>query len=528
MILGGNTFERVCRQFFAGMNDYLTAVNAVFDSLLPWAVLAVMAGYDIVFFFKNRKKRDVIQHIIVWVAAEILAVIVFWVAPWLIIHRFPYLGLIAPYWKWAMVILAVFAIAHFYGHENGEKRWWYSAMGHIVVVLFGWLVMKRWAGILLFSVPIILTYYSTLYILAMIVLPASDPEDRSERWKRFLVLASYTWGFQFPILVVADHAWKSPEIRIRGDYTRDYKIPGMIWTKSHHVVGITSGIQFNRVDGPGVIFTGKLERALQIIDLRLQLRSNKIDVVSKDGVSFSAVVFAAFRMDPDTWDNKIHARARALNPLLQDAKEPSYTAGSFPFSHRRVQAAIGTISVKTAMLDKALHWDQWALNVITEEARKIISQKNLDELWRPTGGKEGESAMDEIAKELKSKVEWTLRSSGIVLAVARVVNFNFPNKNGVEEQQITAWGADWERRRDEKLAEAEAAAERDQQEARAYAEGQLLDSIAEALQKTGGDDKLKKRVIAMRYLSALQDFAHKNTPEEEEKIKELHNSIRSQ
>lgn len=121
-----------------------------------------------------------------------------------------------------------------------------------------------------------------------------------------------------------------------------------------------------------------------------------------------------------------------------------------------------------------------------------------------------------------------MRSSGIILAVARVVNFDFPNKNGVEEQQITAWGADWERRRDEKLAEAEAAAERDQQEARAYAEGQLLDSIAEALQKTGDDDKLKKRVIAMRYLSALQDFAHKNTPEEEEKIKELHNSIRSQ
>ncbi|RIK53264.1 MAG: hypothetical protein DCC59_07645 [Chloroflexi bacterium] len=506
----------------------LVRLNAILDVLLPWAALGGMVVHNLAFFFKNRKKRDVIQQIIIWIIAELLAVVVFWAAPWLVIQRFPELSWISPWWKWAILAAVSVAIVWFYGHENGEKRWLYSFLAHFGVVLLGWWRLGGWAGVLFISIPLIVTYYAALYILAMSVLPASNPEDRDERWKRFIILAAYSWGFQFPIHVVADHAWKSPELRIRGDYTRDYKVPGLIWTKSHHVVGITGGTQFNRVDGPGVIFTGKLERALQIIDLRLQIRSNKIDVVSKDGVSFSAVAFAAFRMDPDTWQSKTQARVRAMNPLLGEAKEPSYTTGSFPFSHRRVQAAIGTTSVKTVVLDKALHWDQWALNVVTEEARKIISQKNLDELWRPAGDKEGVSAMDDIAMELKARVEWTLRANGIVLAVARVVNFSFPNKNGIEEQQIAAWGADWKRRRAEKLAEAEAAAERDQQEARAYAEAQLLDSIAEALQKTGGGEELKKRVIAMRYLSALQDFAHKNTPEEEEKIKELHDSIRGQ
>ncbi len=438
--------------------------------------------------------------------------------------------------RWAIVIGAFTGIAYIYGHEYGERRWLYSAAGHLGAVLLGWLV-NRWAGIFLLSFPLIAAYYSALYIFAMVVLPTSDPEDKDERWKRFIILASYTWGFQFPILVVSDHAWKKPEMRIKGDFTRDFPVPGLIWTKSHHVVGITGGTQFNRVDGPGVIFTGKLEQPFQVIDLRIQLRTNEIEVVSKDGISFIVRVFTAFRMDPEPWEKDLYDKLRRMNPLLRGADKPSYTTGSFPFSHRRIQAALGTTSAKTPEPEKpgkTMTWDRWALNIVNEVTRKVVSQKTLDEFWRPMDDKKEANAMSVIAQEIKDGASTILRSRGILLFASRVVNFRFPlngesKMDDISKQQIAAWGSEWERKRAQKLADAKADAERDQQEARAYAESQLLNSIAEALQKTHElDPNLHKHVIAMRYLSALQDYAHKNTPEEEEKIKELHNSLREQ
>lgn len=494
-------------------------------------MLALFIGYDIYFLIKNRRKRDVIQQVIIWVLIQILLIAV-WVFPHLL---FKYTGFawIRDGIRWAIVIGAFTGIGYIYGNEYGERRWLYSAVGHIGAVLLGWLI-NRWTGIFLLSFPIIATYYSALYILAMVVLPVSNPEDKDERWKRFLILASYAWGFQFPIRVVSGHAWKEVETRINGDFTRDFPVPGLIWTKSHHVVGITGGTQFNRVDGPGVIFTGKLEQPFQIVDLRLQLRTNEIEAVSKDGISFIVRVFTAFRMDPEPWGKDLYDQLRRMNPLLRGADKPSYTTGSFHFSDRRIQAALGTTSAKTSEPGKTMTWDRWVLNIVDEVTRKVVSQKTLDEFWRPMDDIKEANAMSVIAQEIKDGASTILRSRGILLLASRVVNFRFPpngqNKmDDISKRQIAAWGSEWERKRAQKLADAEADAERDQQEARAYAESQLLNSIAEALQKTHEiSPKLHKHVIAMRYLSALQDYAHKNTPEEEEKIKELHNSMRDQ
>jgi hypothetical protein len=519
------------------INNLLTSVNSLLDLLIPWTILIFIIGYNVHFYNKNKKKQDTVRMVSILILIEAVLIAVFWFVPFLFRHIHQAETVL----RWVLFILAAMWLAYFYGHENGEKRWFFSAVVHIGAVLFGWWV-NRWMGIFFISTPLLLIYYSMLYILAMVVLPASNPEDGNERWKRFIVLASYTWGFQFPILVVPDHAWRGTETRIKGDFTRDFKVPGVIWSNSHQVVGITGGTQFNRVDGPGIIFTGKLEQPLEVIDLRLQIRSNKIEVISKDGIRFNAVVFAAFRMDHKEWDNKAHARLRSMNPLLQDAKEISHTIGSFPFSHRRIQSTlsvvnaeklgVGEVGSKTA---KVIPWDQWAMNIINEETRKIASQKTLNEFWRPIDDKEGASAMDEIAEEVTKRSEWTLRSKGILLVASRVVSFIFsPEKkeemDDISKQQIAAWGAEWERKRAQKLADAEAEAERNQQEARAYAESQLLNSIAEALKKTDDPNnlELRRHIIAMRYLSALQDYAHKNTPEEEEQIKELHDSIRGQ
>jgi hypothetical protein len=327
-----------------------------------------------------------------------------------------------------------------------------------------------------------------------------------------------------------EHAWKKIETRIPGDFARNIlPMPGFVWTRSHQVVSITGGTKFKRVDGPGVVFTGYLERAEQVFDLRLQLRTNEIDVVSKDSISFKVRVFTAFRMDPETWDKETYDRLRPMNMILRGANKPSYTKGSFPYSNLRVQAALGITSTKVAEGSPTIYWDQWALSVVEDQARKVISQKNLDELWRPAGNKKFTNALEKIANEIKENTNLIFRAKGILLVVARIVNFRFPSDNDqldeISKQQLATWSFEWERKRSNILSEAQAESEHTQQEARAYAESLLLNSIADGLQKAKDiDPNLPRYVIAMRFLSSLQDYVHKQT--DEKSREELQNNLK--
>ena len=313
--------------------------------------------------------------------------------------------------RWGEIALAFGVATYIFGHEYGGKRWLNSWLGHFAVIFLG-LFIGGWPGILFVSIPILTAYYFALYNLAIIVLPASNPEDRMERRMRFNILASYTWGIQSPQSVADDNSWKAPEMRIPGDFTWDFSDfpvpiieklkwrPGLIWTRAHQAAAITGGTKFKRVDGPGLVFTGALERAEQIFDLRLQIRSNKIEVVSKDGVSFKAVVFTAFRIDNENWGEKTYDKIRPMNALLRGGQKLTHTIGSFPYAHLRVQAALGTTSTKAAAGNQIIYWDQWAINVVESITRKIISQKNLDELWRPADDKKFANALDVIASSL--------------------------------------------------------------------------------------------------------------------------------
>jgi hypothetical protein len=513
------------------INWFFKVANDALDIALPWLLVPIFFAYPVIYFIGSFKKvskekqseqrknklSDLLSGTLILLFAFGVLYFIFWWIPQIILNRLHWIWLTEAL-RWIIFTLMVMGIANLYGNKYGGKRWLYSAGGHVAVLFIGWAI-QSWIGIVFISIPLIAAYYAALYSLAIVILPASDPDDRVEKRKRFHILVSYAWGVQRPLVVVDGHAWKKPDIRIVGDIGHDFPVPGVVWTRSHQVVGITVGTKFKRVDGPGLAFTGKLERPLQVMDLRQQARTSEIDVVSKDGINFKARVVAAFRLDPDTWDQETYDQLRTMNPLLRGADRPSYTKGSFPFTHLRVQAAIGVTGNKVAG-DASVYWDQWVLNVVEDTARQVISQKNLDELWRPTKDKKWANALDKIAEEIKESAILTVRAGGILLLGARVVNFRFPVEDGksddISEQQVQSHSSEWKRKRIEILAEAEAEAERTQQEAHAYAESMLLNSIAEGLQKTGEmHPRLPRYVIAMRYLSALQDYIHKQPIEGE-------------
>ena len=521
----------------------MDSVNYVLDLLFLFGGLAAILGYPLVFVVRDTAKKfqtarknhnqpdllDTLQQTLI-LGVMVLIIAGLWTAPELL-RQFAKINWIKDptFYRWFLAGGLLLFFAYLLGHDHGGRRWLYSSLFHIAVVLGGyWL--DNWLGLLLLSAPILLSYYVTLYSVAVILLPTANPEDHFEKRMRFNALASYAWGIQSPMIVAGDHAWQAPETRIPGDFTwdfRDFPVPiieglkwrpGLVWPPAHQVTALGTGLKFSRVVGPGLVFTGKMERPDQIFDLRLQLRSHEIDVISKDGIPFKALVFTAFRLDPDPWDQDLYNTLRRMNPILRGADRPSYTAGSFPYSPQRVQAAMSMTGTKAGDGNTVIYWDQWAVSVIEDQARKVISQKNLDELWRPAGDTRFANAMDIVAQEIRDGAWLTLRAAGILLVAGRVVNFHFddrseePQADGISQQQLATWGSELERKRKEILSKAEAEAERVQLEARAYSEALLLNAIAEGLHKTHEmHPQLPRYVIAARFLSTLQDFVHKRS-----------------
>ena len=519
------------------VNSITSIINTSLDLTLPWLTLALIIAGDILLFRQGQKKiregkaerADVNLQLIVLGVIEVGVITLFWFLPALLTGE--EISWLRYTLRWFIFALILFYVAYVYGHEYGERRWLFSTIGHLGVLVAGW-VLDKWVGIILVSFPLFLFYYTSIYTQAMVIVPFSNPEDRKERWKRFVVLAAYSWGIQFPIMVIPDHAWKKPDVRIPGDFTRDYPVPGIVWAKAHQVPAITAGTQFKRIDGPGMVFTGKLERPFQIVDLRLQLRTSEIDAISKDGVNFRARVFTAFRMDPEQWDDKTCEEISKRNRSLEGAQSPTYTLGSFPFSHQRIQTALQVTSSKFAPEATPIYWDQWVLNYVEKQARLILSQKSLDELWRPQNDENLANGLDAISKELKDAVLLPLRAIGVLVYAARVVNFRFVTADGspddtIPNRQIASWSAERERKKARILANAQAEAEKMQQEARAYAETLLLNSIAEGLQKAQKvSPDLPHYVIAMRFLSSLEDYIRQKSagaelPSDDPKIAEL-------
>jgi len=539
-------------------------LNAIWDHRIRMFLLIATIIIDLIVFCKWYRSEGIKRGTYfstLFTITEVLAIIIFWYVPqWL--YQYITSKVTAEFIRW--VLLYGCSMFTYIGtRKYSGRRGLYTYLAHISTFLLGWL-FGHWIGILWLSLPLLTAFYFTLYQIAVAIVPAANPDARflrfdefktfgkdlldflkqifksnpkllyqnlvkivsvffetipkigGEKWKRFWVLVWYLWGFQYPLLVVTDSTGRKVETRISGSPFKRFGTPGLIWASSHHAVGITTGIQFARVDGPGAVFTGPYERSMEVVDLRTQLRSSEIEAVTKDGNPFKAILFSAFAIDRAEWSIAEHHRLQKANSTLKDGKELDCRIGSYHFSRARVQAALSTTGVMASNPNSdtlAVHWDDWVLSRLEEAARLILSHRNLDELWHPHLDGEGKSALTEIGDEIKSLMAPRLRESGIQLFTSRVVNFIFPDDHPVAKQQIASWSTAWEKRAAQTIAEGEAEAERLQREARAYAQSFLLTLVSEELQKARlVHPDLPKNVVALRIIGAFEELL-KRQPE---------------
>ncbi len=435
-----------------------------------------------------------------------------------------------------VVFLLLFAVGliwvYISSHETSGLRGVKTYLGHVLLIILGWR-LGGLTGFILISLPILIFYYYLSFHLAMVVVPVSDPDNLQEWWKRFLVFVRYQWGLQYPHWIVTDTFGQNIETRIPGDQFGSFA-PGLVLARSHQVVGLTTGMTFSRVPDPGNVFTGRYESPLAVVDLRTQLRLAWIETISSDGIPFRALVFTAFRVDKEKWDRDLYHNLVRQNPLLENAQKLDFTKGSYSFSRARVRALFGTTGVSTHVHEheeaRVAKWDERALYQIQKTAREVLSQRRLDELWQPMEDREGANAMDEIAAKIKESCSGELRQRGIMLHATRIINLEFPEtevhrqggdeivgnaetnliqgkfqEDQIEQKQIYAWSADWQREATQTRADGKAHADLLMQEARAYAYTNLLTAFAEGLEEARLlDPQLPRYVIAMRFIGALE------------------------
>jgi hypothetical protein len=372
-----------------------------------------------------------------------------------------------------------------------------------------------------------------LFHLALVVVPFSEPHNVREWRQRFLLFLWYHWGVQYPLWIVPNSLSRKTMERIPGDPFGSFA-PGLVWARSHQVVGLTTGLSYSGIRQSGTIFTQPYERPFAVVDLRTQLRTSRIEVVSSDGILYSAILFAAFAVDKEKWSPSLYHRLLHDHPMLKDAKEPDCINGTYIFSRARMLTLFGTEAIASSSMAseaQTVPWDQNVLYQLEETAREILSQRRLDELWQPCIDCPGLNAMDEIANAIKNKCSLQLRQQGVQLYSCRVVNFEFLEKEAhqesedeIKQKQIRAWSADWQREAEQTRAEGKADADLMKQEARAYAYTNLLTAVAEGLEETRHlNPDLPRYVIAVRFISALEKFIEEQPNGEE--IREVRASL---
>lgn len=456
--------------------------------------------------------------------------------------------------RWTIIILTVTPGWFFFTRGYSKMRGVISVLFLLVTFYVGWLY-NRWVGIILVSMPILMVYYHVIQKTAQVIYPVSDPDDKREALLKGQMFLFHLLGIQYPIWMPISKTAREFDVGIDGDTTRDMGTPGMIWTWPHQTVGSSIGIAFNKVDGPGVVFTRKYERPVALVDMRTQLRVTVVNTVTKDGMDVPAVVFSAFAIDRETWPKSDWSRvdfSRLKFRIGRDYKI-DHTEGSYPYSSGRIRSALSTygIMVPEKVVEGKrvpVYWDDWVMTQVEHVTRQVVSERSLDELWRPRKDGLGMSALDEMAGELKKQLIPKLEQVGVQLFTARIVNYQLDEsmgedgagservkngtgekKNHIAQRNIKTWSSYWQQRITAAQTEVEFVYRQEIEKAHAYSKSVLLSAIADSITKAYEIRKdLPRHVIAQYFIHALEEYI-KRTPgvnikdakERIEKIKEL-------
>lgn len=523
--------------FFAFTNQFNTAMDTWAGRILLVGLFIVILAYTLKRIHKEGWGKGLYMGILAVVEAILVIIIIYYIPEK--VSKINYSNDAAAI-RWGIIYLLALSYSYFLTNKKSDKRGVFFVFVILTTLLVGW-VYDYWSGMLIISMPILSIYFHMIHKAAQVIFPASNPEDQDEIWQKTRAFLVYLFGVQHPIWFAGANASREYEIKIDGDQTKDMGRPGVIWTHSHQVAGISKNIEFNRVAGPGIIFTKQYEVPVALVDLRTQVRVSFIDTVTKDGMKIPLTTVIVFVIDKKNWSRADYAKLRHTTGRNYDI---DHNAGSYPYSSGRVRTVLSTSGINNGA-GNLIHWDEWVAKQMEHAVREVVSRRSLDELWRPQNDKQGASALEEMAQELKKVLIDKLAEIGITLLVARVVNYRLgyrlkkpekletvkktespkdaensekPNEqqnpdekpektDPIVQQNINIWCSYWEQRITETNAEIEFIYRDEIEKAHAYSKSVLLSAVADSISKAHQiHEDLPRHVIAQYFVHALEEY----------------------
>mgnify|MGYP000860881205 FL=1 len=318
-------------------------------------------------------------------------------------------------------------------------------------------VASLWKFYLIISLPVLL-FGATLYYLSQKVLPIS-PEQRQDAFRS---LITFALGTNYAYYNIND--WKTrencdqlkpkPQVPAR-TFGQFFSGPGIVLSDSNHLTVISDGFKF-RVLPPGLGFTYLFEQIYEVVDLRPQLRVEKIKAETKDGIVVQTNVFLPHRIATGGQEVAIgHSY-----PFDEGAVRLAVCSQAFvDHDWRRDYQKLAIETIKTipwdervlmtapaCLKDVFIHYDYNELYSFKEEETSTapFSESQVSNPNMSSDSKEEKTTYprEVIAKEFLDSLRGKMKLMGIDLVGGGLSNIE--SSEAVEEQRIANWQIKWE------------------------------------------------------------------------------------
>ena len=146
-------------------------------------------------------------------------------------------------------------------------------------------------------------FYLTLWLAGSHVLPV-NLRDRHEGAAARGLLRRFATGGHVAMAVVRDGVVESGP---NGESRAHVAGHGVIDVDSTSVVDLHTAISPSRIKGTGLVFPHELEHLANIVDLRIQVRSQEFEYMTRDGIPLKARLSMRFQIDQANFNKNLHA-----------------------------------------------------------------------------------------------------------------------------------------------------------------------------------------------------------------------------
>lgn len=362
----------------------------------------------------------------------------------------------------------------------------------------------------LFAVLPSLSAQFTLFTLGPDLLPLTNDQLK---YNRRNVMAWYTGlilGFFRPTWVVENG---EAVMRFKGNQFNGCG-PSLVIPEPHTAVVMSSGSAITGVQGPEPFFVNG-EAPLDVLDLREQIRGERVRALTRNGIELDVPISTIFRIHGsdavrlgEPWP---YRKGAALTALFAAEVDPSQQS---PIEGRKTRS-----------------WDQLPLDLAKTHVRRRIAEYHLDDIFpvrpdvdldkaplprlaisgevRAEVSQTIERVVPEVTEDMLAKLGDAMGSKGVAIIGGSIGNRIVPVDSSIVKQRVEAWKAKWMRRAALRQAEAEAKRYELMEQARQGVLRDVLQVLAHEHQRLRSLDPQKmSALLALRLLDTLDQIAN--------------------